>query len=373
MTLQSFKGGVYFPDPLQGADGYVKDDSATLNLNAVGNKVGFLFDAPFTGNIDRVFAYIGAHTSVGTLDVRLETIDLTTGLPSGTLVATNTNGAFITSGVGKIDVTLTAVAPVTKGTQYALVIVQAAGSCIIRAGIGNRSSSVHRRGHGAYFSAAAWSTRTSANTYSYSPYAAFHYDNGSYYSVKNVFPWSTSVATAFNNASASPPGRERGMQFSLPFPCSVTGFFFCGDLTNSDTNVLLATAAGTTLLTASLDKDAWTAYAAGTNYGGNYVGYFSTSQTLTANTNYVLAMSPQSASSIALREFTLLDTGTVAQMDGMAGGQSCILAYRATQGSGAFTTDTTKRPMGMGVIIDQFDDATGAAGAGPFSRIFTRM
>jgi len=69
------------------------DTAGNRIIDAAGEKVAFIFEAPKTGTIDRLLFRTLGVTSGATVDVRLETIDASNGHPSGTLWGTDTNGA----------------------------------------------------------------------------------------------------------------------------------------------------------------------------------------------------------------------------------------------------------------------------------------
>jgi hypothetical protein len=348
---------------MSAALGYSSFTRYEIAIDASGEKVGFVFPAPKTGNIDRVFAYVRTKTTNGTLDVRLETVDPATGKPSGTLVATNTSGTFANTASNQtIDVTLTAVCPVVKGTHYALVINQNAGNCTIMAisgpgnvvsgGMCSRLSTVFQNTGG------SWSNRNAAPANAARPNFAVRYDDTNYYYIPGVVSLSTETRTGFNNTSGT---RERGLAFTLPFPTRVTGFHLFGILAGGDYNVVLANTDGTALATYAGDKDLGSYYFVGSNYIGSYMGYFSSTVDLAAATKYYLTLVPTSASEVNLGEMTLISGASIpAQMGMWNGGTSAYLVTRAS--GGAYTEVTTERPYGMGLIVSAFDDGAGGGG-----------
>lgn len=367
MAYQSVEGAFCFPEYITGNSHRITSNDSNYLIDAAAEAAAMLFEAPISGDIDRVFAYIGAHTSIGTLDVRLETIDVATGSPSGTLVGTTTNGPFVTSGAGVIDVTLTLPATVVKGTQYALVIVQAAGNCVIRAGVvasfgaNAQFGFTTRRASMRFKTGGAYAARNNASSYGAFPLMALRYTGGSYHQLFGAMPFSAFTRSTFNNTTTA---RERGIRMKWPFPVRVTGYFFSGDLTNQDADIVLADSSGTALLTASLDKDLYASYAAGTNYGGAYEGWFSSTADIPANTVTYLTIKPTGASDIMLIEGTLLSgSGIPAQMGGLSGGTEFFLVTRDSGGT-YDVSNTHIRPLGMGVRISAFGDDASTGGSG---------
>lgn len=356
MAFQTFNGGFIWPDPQFGQDFGNSPATSELTIDASGEKVGFVFVAPKTGNIDLAAWYVKSKTTNGTLDLTMETVDAATGLPSGTLIATNTSGSFSnTSADQACAVTLTAVAAVTKGTQYAMVISQNAGNCTIQLFNPNlRFGS--KLTYPLHYTGGAWSATSAAPARTLAPNIGLRYDDGAYYYIPGVMCFSTTALTTFNNTTAT---RERGLAFTLPFPGRVTGFFLIGSVNLSDYEVILATTDGTARLTFGGDKDLNSRYG---NYNGALQGYFSSTYDLAAATKYYLTLKPTSASNVSLREVTIIDATVPAQMGMLNGGTAAYLVTRDS--GGAYTETTSQRPYGMGIVVSGFDDGAGGAGGG---------
>lgn len=115
-------------------------------------------------------------------------------------------------------------------------------------------------------------------------------------------------------------------------------------------------------ITPAIDTDLSTSVSAGRNMRS----YFATPYTLAANTNYVLAMSPQDATSLYLQYLTVVATYAASNPTGPNG----VMYSRADSSGGAFTATTTKIPI-MGLIIDQVD--TGGTSAPNFIAGFDKI
>ncbi len=94
-------------------------------INSINDAVGFFLQAPKTGSIRRIHFRTGTVTTGAVIDVRLETL-LSTGLPSGSLLAANTRvnhniDASADNAWHRTNV-LDADAPVTLGQHFALVL-----------------------------------------------------------------------------------------------------------------------------------------------------------------------------------------------------------------------------------------------------------
>lgn len=363
MTLQALDGGLYFPDPHFSASETAITEQGIL-IDAASEKAAMIFQAPATGSVDQVAFRVLAHTTAATLDVRVETIDLATGLPSGTLVGANTSGTVTTTGANTTHiVTLTAAASLTRGTFYALVVAQPSvspGNCSIQYWDTRQNSS--REGHGRHrliymlgFTT-TWETKNGVGQAGRAPSMAIRYNDPKWRFIPGTICASSFSEFGFNSGSNP---NERGAKIRFPFPARATGFFFLGSITDQDYQVILYDGTPTALQTFNGDKDVCVTYGTGPNYGGLHVGYFPATQSLAKDTDYFVMLKPTSTTNVGLDHITLLDTGTTAMMGMFNGGTNHILA---TRNGGAISTNATIRPLSMGLIIDAFDDAAGGGG-----------
>lgn len=359
MAQQTFNGGMYIPEPVfSGAQTFNPAENSTT-IDAASEGAAMIFQAPVTGTIDRIAFRVRAHTSAATLDVRLETVDGATGSPSGTLVG-SASGTQLTSAADTTHVvTLGSGGSVTRGTFYAAKVAQPAsspGNCSIQywdMGLSALDIGRHRLCYYRDFTGGAWST-TGSGTGKRAPSMAVRYSDGNWYYIPGAFPASAVAKTTFASSN------QRGTKITLPFPYTVTGFFFLGACSAQDYTVDLYTSDQTLRATFSGDKDVMVGYTG--NYGGLHVGYFDATYAVAANTALYLMLTPSGGTNVMLEELTLLDTGTTAMMGMFNGGTNIITA---TRNGGAFTDDATKRPVCMGLIISgAADDAGGGGGGG---------
>lgn len=319
-------------------------------LDAASEKVALILHAPKTGNIRKVGFRTSTVTTGETVDVRIESVDATTGDPSGTLLAANTNIAHVIAdtddNVWLTTANLTADAAVTKGDLIAIVIA-APGSGSFAFSIGEFADGAASSGpvfpYIDHFTT-AWAKSTGGGGYSF----ALEYSDGSYEVIPGCWPLSNVQSDTFNNTSTPD---ERALKFRLPFPARVTGFWAWLDL-DGDCDIVLYDSDGTTpLLTKSLDKDV----RVGTG-GRSMTGFFSSTASLLANTYYRLAVKPTSATNLISYR---LQVAAAAVMDGLDGGQDFHGSTRVDAGS--WTDTTTDRPT-VGLLIDAFDDGVSAGG-----------
>ena len=344
MALQTIKSGFWFPDTLS----YMSETISQTDflIDASGEKVGFIFTSPKTGNIDRVTFRVGTLTTAQTLRVGLYTVDTATGDPTTTAYGGMTVGTQTSPAANTMyEVTLGTAAATTVGDYIAMVIEfdSTVGNLAI-SGLnivgGSTVAGVpyldHLQGAGPTWGKSSFRL----------PLMTIRYDDATY-EVAGGIPVGTVTATSYNSGSAT---NEIGHYFSLPGPVRAAGIAVSGDF-DEGTDIVLYDSDGTTVLrTVSLDKDirAQTSRAL-------YRIRFSP-LTLSKNTNYRLVVKPTTVTNIQLYEFSVLSAG---MMDGVPGGQNC---YKTAKTSGTWGQTTTSRVWGLSLLIDQIDDAVSAGG-----------
>lgn len=360
MAQQTFNGGMYVPDPLWSD---IQNMGVTMTATSIATAnagVALLFEAPLTGTIDRIAFRVVGHTSAATLDIRLETIDAATGLPSGSLVG-SASGTQLTSGANtSYVVTLGSGGSVTRGTFYALVVKQpssSAGSCTLAVVDSSGNNSFNRGRNRLCYTGTHNGTSWSKDNGRYVAAFACRYSDTNWYWVNGAMPFSDVVETTFHSGSSP---NQRGTKITLPFPTTVTGFFFAGSCTAQDYTVKLYTSDQTERASFTGDKDVFGGYA-GTGYGGLYYGYFDATYAASANAALYLMLTPTSTTNVMLLETSLVDTATTAIMGMLNGGTNVI---SATRNGGAFTDVSTGRPLCMGLILSGAADDAGGGGGG---------
>ena len=122
MTLQALtKSPLFLPHPCGDTAHSFSDIAMNTVSSSAGRECEIVFEAPQDGDITGFGFRVDSITST-TVDVRLETVDTSTGLATGTLVDTNTNNTLAISSTGWKEVTFTAAATVSKGDLLAIVI-----------------------------------------------------------------------------------------------------------------------------------------------------------------------------------------------------------------------------------------------------------
>ena len=355
MALQ-LANGLWWPEPMSPSFG---NYFLGLALDAATDRIAFIFRCPKAGTL----GYVGFRTDTVTvseaLKISFQTVDPATGNPDGTVDQYRVHaGAFsantwYTTGLitdnGADGGTKRTVA---RGEYLAVVIEFNAFSS------GNLKIAAAYSMFGKFENQFGYITANLTGAYAKQligiPVCYLQYDDGSTGYIPALWPFSAGAVVSWNNTSNP---AERALRFQVPFKCKVGGAWLdwgnSGALGTFDL-VLYGSDGTTVLLTESVDPDIIV--------GGGGLGFvwFSSEITLDAGTTYYLARKPTSATNTTMNTWTVPAVGA---LDQISGGQACYAVYRQYQGSGAWTEETTKRPM-MGVLVSALDDGAGAGGAG---------
>lgn len=328
--------------------------TTTMEIGTATDELQFIVQAPATGSITGIGFLTGTVTVGCTLDVRLESVSLTTGRASTSLVGTNTNASQVIADTDDntwFNVTLTSAASVTKGqflavrfdvssgTPTALRIVGFADS----GAAGALPSCIEDDGSPAAAAAV--------------PVLALSY-GGTYYRVPGCYAMSSvDTGTTFNTSSnpLSP-----GLRFQVPVSMRLTGLWFWGDI-DGDMEIELTDDSGTVLMGNTLDKDIPNADTG----DAMSVFWFDDTYTLTAATWYRIQFRPLEATNINL--FTQ-SVNSQAILGGCPLGDNAYYCT-ANYSGGAYTSQSntvTKVPF-MGLAFDGID--AGGAGAASFAPV----
>ncbi len=336
MALQTISGGLWIPRPVSGNQNATPQINTDSVVTTTGG-VAVIFRIPKTGTVSKLAFLLVTVTTAGLTDARLETVDTTTGNPTGTLYATGSNATF-TPAAGWNTITIGTPAAVTGG-DYAALVVKATGATIsLTSGfmVGAAGALEGILPYHARLASGTWSKRLTR------PILGLEYNDGSYPAIPDTYAVSAVTQTAYNNGSAAD---EYALKFKIPFPARCSGFW-CVVEPAGDLDVVLYDSDGTSVLKSlSFDKDI---KAAANN--GFMSATWASGSALLANTSYYLSFKPTSATSITLPRFTFPSS---AVMEAMDGGANFHEATRVDAGS--WTPNTTGRPI-AGLLFDQFDD-----------------
>lgn len=307
-------------------------------IDAAGEAMFLVCFAPKTGTIDKVLWNVGTSTTGDTVDVRLETVSLTDGNPTGTLLGTNSNGAQVVSTTNNVEyvTALTTGVAVTRGDLMAAGIVQGStpGNFQIRC---NGNPATNGFPYGNHFVSAAWVKSDDI------PLIGFEYADGSYAWVPGVYPLRRGASTF--NSSDSPD--EIGNRFTLLFGLSVIGFYFEADIDNA-CDVVLYGPDGSAAKTFSLDSDV-----RGETGTGWYSGPFAGDGTIFGRGDTGrIALKPTTTSDIANFRFNRSDASDADALDSMPGGQ---VWHRTRRTDGGSWADGLFDQYAIGIIYDQIE------------------
>jgi hypothetical protein len=355
MTLQTITPPIYVGPKV------LRDTSATTyTLDASGEYVAWIIQAPKTGTIDRIHFYAGTVTANGDgLRCRIETVSTTTNAPSGTLVGGSSEVTHTTTTANSWNRGTAGLgAAVTRGDLIAVKLLSPAGTTfngVIRAKFDNN------KGPGVdpvnllvpfVVNALPAATAVSPGAMTF----ALEYNDGSVPYIDAAIPASSVASTSFNSSS-SPD--ERGNLFQVPVPMRVIGVYhqLVPGGANQTCDLVLYDNGDSAIGTISLDLDQYRAAAASSS-----THYFSSAISLTANTNYRLVVKPTVTSGMSVTQY-VLDTsaGTTALREAGMSGTTWQLTTRADAGAWTETADTIAC---IGLIVDQIDDGAGGGTTG---------
>lgn len=311
-----------------------------------GELCGAVIEIPRTGNISKIgFRTGNIMTTSDALKVSLQTVDDTTGRPTGTLIHADAYGVqasvvnnttYWVSTQNPIAVTRgDIVAPVAEFNSYV------AGNLQIIRGITNLSSADFP--YIFEYLGGAWESSYRM------PNFGLEYDDGLIEPIVNVLP-AVSVSYILWNANDNPD--RRGLRFSLPYNCRLSGVFAIIDL-RDDTDFEIYDNDGTTLLE-TISMDANIRQGATTRFlAKNLI----TPVELTKDTLYRIILHPTTGTDIRIDSINVSDDGANKAMNAIDGGVNFHGTYcnGVPTAEGDWTQELTKRYL-IGLMIDQLDD-----------------
>lgn len=319
----------------------------TITRNNIGEKFAVVLQSPVTDTITKVLVPCGA-INAGDIDVRIETVSLTTGYPSGTLWSTTTNKVHTLAGTEDnvhVEVTLTSAASVSAGDLLAIVIDMVSASM---GSFGSQFTNWEDTGsfpHSCTYTSSAWSRQATSSG------IGVVFGTAGYTQVKGLIP-SNGVTSAGFSSSTTPDCR--GNAFNLPFKCKVSGCWVLADW-DGDTDINLYDSDGATIIATTFNDSEIPG--AGTGYTVNHY-LFDNEPTLTAGSTYYLVVEPTTTTSLTLPSINF-DSTNLKKIFYGSGIQYCTA--KDPTGVGSWTlTDTSMAPMGL--YISSIDDGAGGGG-----------
>ncbi len=335
---------------------------SSILMNAVNDKVAFIVTVPKPGTLDKAEFYMAAvgNNPDNGIRISFQGVDATTGFPDGVQdqyrdITGTVSVGWQTPGLMTSDGTDGgSKRSVTQGEKVAVVIefVSFVASDSVSPGIITSASSF-TGGQSLMYTADA-STGTYVKTTTSQPIVVLKYDDSTYaLPTAGVGYGPVTTFTNTSYASNSTPD-EYASTLQFPFGVRVIGAWARMDL-NDDCDLVLYS--GTSALaTTSIDKDI-----TASNVAGLFAGYFASSQTLSANTTYRIAVKPTTTTTSQIYRFTFPST---AIMNAQAPGSNWYESTRTDAGSWSDTT--TNRPV-VGLILDGIDASGGASSGGSFT------
>lgn len=322
--------------------------ATNFDLNAANASLAFVMQMPSTQTIDRVWFRVGSATTGCTATVRIETVDTSTGLPTGTLVNANASQTVtITSGAADYEVTFPNTFSISQGDLFAFVIQATSGTpSAIRFAYfidDNHSNGLpYALDSGVHVATIApcWGIGIS----------------GSAVPIRHMWPINAAALETYNNTS-SPDFRGNKITINARVRC--VGLRVWVDLDAGARAILFAadgvTELGAVTLYTNVPPDA-----------GSYPQecLFSSSVILEPGTYYV-AVEATSGTNIGLGVITF---PSATWRDGSPFGGADVVYSAATNtptGTGSWTDTTTKQSM-ISLLIDGVDDGAGGQTAHVF-------
>jgi hypothetical protein len=360
MALQAFRHGMVWPMPPLGPATNPNYGSAQLLIDAADEAAGMVVRAPKSGTISKIHWSTITVATGATLDVRLETVDATTGFPSGSLWSANTNGAQIVANADDntgFATPLTAGAVVTKGDALG-VVIKNPGASFGNIQVANYPDDFSKIEPYCCLYTGSWAMVTTTG-----PMVALEYDDGSFEHILGTFYTAGATATATTLSTSTTPDVV-GARFQLTFPDTVRGGWFWADFDGDCVIKLVsddyhqANDTATLKAVASLDKDLRNATGAGIRWVE-----FTTSVDLLANTWYRYIIEPTTTTALTTYDTPL---PSLAALDSYAGQNFHYTTAKDPTADGSWTnynSGTFRIPF-CGLVFSAFSDGAGSGGGG---------
>lgn len=344
MALQTIKPGVILHlDNFCG-----KDINAGLWINNTDKKLAFIFEVGKTGSITKIGFRVGAVTTAQTLRVSLQTVDATTGNPTGTLYGGSAAGTQSNPAANTYyTVTLGTPATATQGDMVAIVIQFHSTAGDLRINYVDSVAYISTNLSYAAVYVVSWLK------YLYNGLTHVEYSDNSIEPIPGFMPLKTSGTNISFNVNSSPD--EKGIKFKVPFPCNLKYIGILWGITPAgNLNIKLYDANNNVLVNLTGNK----VISGGIGNYWRIIDY-----ELSKDIWYRLTVVPTEATNVTIVEDEFPSNDI---LDALPLGKNCFLTSR-TDG-GAWTDTNTKRPL-FHLVFDSFDDGVGA-GVGETSHVF---
>lgn len=349
MALISLGTSLPWPGLIEAPTGGISLGSA-ITMTAAGHYIAYIISAKEAMVVSHVGFRNSTATGSPTVDVRIETVDATTGQPTGTLWSPTTNlvSGTLTTNTWNL-LALTSSATISKGQVFAIVLRYNSGTSIII----NSFGGAFLGGKNFPYQITNTGTPTKA-TMTMVP-IALGSSSTVFYNVRGLWPVSAVATNTFNNTNSA----RRGLRFKLPFPARATAIRFGDSTSTGDFRVTIYDDAGTELSSSHNDFDGDVL----ANLNGVTYAQLANTVDLAADTWYRAVVEPQSATNITLFTLTLPSLNYIKAIAGTAN------AHYTTYASGAWTDTATDQLPILDVLLDAFADDTGTGSGGSTARV----
>lgn len=316
---------------------------ASTVLDASGEYECYVGYAREAMTISHVGFRVNTATGSPTADVRIETVDASTGLPTGTLWNTNTNIVTGALSTGWTLQALTASASIAKGQVFAVKILYNSGTTLTLNNVGGAIEGQKAIPYRVVNTGTPTKTVLSAT-----PAMVLGSNSTTFYRIIGMLPITTITNGTFSNTNAA----KRGLRFQVPFACRATGIRHYLGTAVGDFNAAILDDAGNEL---SSSSTAFEGDIGLNTVSGSCDLFLDNAVILTPNTWYRATIEPSSATNSAVFFFTLPSADYASGMPGGTKGHYTTLASGVWDDSG-----TDKVPL-MDILLDQLDDGVGGA------------
>lgn len=342
MTLQTLIRAIPWPNIANG-DVSAKTLANGTSIDAAGEYQALIFRADEAMTISHVAFRASQAVGSPTIEVRIETVDATTGLPTGTLWGTNTNIVSGTLTAAWQTVALTASASIAAGDVLAVKFLYVSGTQV---SIGQVNGAGVTPGSRFPYSVGNTGTPTAAPLT-----RPWNIALGSSATTFYRVPWLLPVSAAATLSFSTTNGDAFGNRFQVPFKCRCSGVHLPLGSSTGEFSHGLYDDSGTELSSSStlLDVD----------LGTNSAGYirrlmFDNPVLLSPATWYRVAFWPSSTTNVQPYKYTT-------QTDASEAMPYTNFHYTTKATGGAWTDTAVDEAVVLDLLIDQLDDGVGGS------------
>lgn len=350
MTLDTKFAGFYPPLRTAGTQ------PSQISLTSTSVKLGFMITIPVTGTLLSTSFKINTVSADGTITARVETINSSTGKPTGTLAYTNATGTLNVTTADTNPITIPINSPtgvtVTKGDKVGVVLTVSAGTGIGIYASNSLDTTQPASFLGAFPCIQYWNGSSWATTTTSAPCINLNYSIGPVCPMgcaTNVTAVTTTIGTGTSPVIV-------GNRFTLPMKVVASGIWASGIYTGDCTAQLIGTDGLTVLASATIP-----AVYMGTT--GTAITHFTlpTDITLQANAYYRVVIRATTSTTLSIGASSLAANvlGTYGAEDGIFG--KCFEYTSSDTGTSevSWTQDSTKRAK-VGLYLSQLDIGGGS-------------